>query len=388
MIPAFTPHLNSGDYHYPLDREHEDPFVECDIRFKANAVTATLTQKHNKAQELFYCWLTVQYFLNPKFREVLPHIKPTIKLPTCLVSHSWVGCATEAPSVSFKLDQDAIMAALTKETLADTYPYSLYFSRLKGTEIQPQQNQYLIEFVKPYQLLASGTQIAVAKVKTYCYEVSESFSRYFDTDFPTNPIQARFHLSWNKYVKWVTPGVVPTAGTTLEKLQHCLTQPPTQDILKAFTSLLSDVSFPERPTQPEAIIEHAGLIYNFYQRMYGNIPKAGPLLAYRHKKIWHVVTASTRNDSRICSSIFRPGFEGEITQTHSYTELGNTLKLEDSYSNFSRPQGEELAKINADLTSLSHYLKANRSGSMKGSCVGSYLHKCYTDKHPTLNPLK
>jgi hypothetical protein len=54
MIPAFTPHADTGQYHYPLEREADNPFQEAEVLFKAKTVETTLLgTRISKSYDLF-----------------------------------------------------------------------------------------------------------------------------------------------------------------------------------------------------------------------------------------------------------------------------------------------------------------------------------------------
>jgi hypothetical protein len=134
MIAAFTPHAHSGEYHYPLPRANEDPFVECQEEYQTVMVIHALaSSKIKRDQSLMMGWMLVQYFFNPKFKEVLPAFKPTFNTETM---RTQVGFGTASPHAWLHLtpSREALEAMMTKSILSQNPEVRNYFGLLATTQ--------------------------------------------------------------------------------------------------------------------------------------------------------------------------------------------------------------------------------------------------------------
>lgn len=288
-IPAFTPHASSGpDYHYPVAREHDDPFDEFEPLFKATMVAKAFDVGHDKSQRFIFAWAYLQYLNNPTFRSRFPSYTLDIEPKPIQVSYTRPGLGAKQ-STQADTDQVVPKEALL-EDLRKTISARLIAESVNGVtyafDWDPEVGPY-IKLLKQRKNLKQPLQpgefrFTLKKVCSKQYPADTIFTtktepkdNYYWQATSTTVVSPATGIAdkWYRQMQWENHPPIPAHSDPIEQLASLGKLPPSietmQAVKLAFRNLQETYPLPDISTASDIeILNHAHTIWKAYQAYY------------------------------------------------------------------------------------------------------------------------
>ena len=295
-IPAFTPHQASGEYHYPLERQVEDPIQEFKAKFAAYRERKT---GPNPAERLLLQWALIQFVTNPSFKTKCPEACPEIETPATNIQIIFPEYRIPG-NTTVQLSKQVVLNLLTKETILANPGVSEYLG-LYNAAIEPapagEDIHYLTLNRRVHKQIPDGTKLYLRR------EVCNSYVDYRLIS-PEIPNLRRLTEKMAANANWVDATPLPDNKLPIkEYLAQLGKGTPTTDHFEAYAAAVARI-FKEYPRPADevgtpdvqALREHAHQISALYMAYLNpvRLPRDtkpmefAPLLAVEEAGTWIV----------------------------------------------------------------------------------------------------
>lgn len=319
MIAAFTPHADTGKYHYPLERENENPFTEAEILFKATSIEATLLgQRIAKNMEVFMGWLFLQYLSNPKFREQVPAFKPELNIESSF--RFSLGLFEKTHTFKVLPTQETLLAGFQSAWITNHPQVRKYLMMLAASQpsapLQPGERAFT--FLRQDGNIPAGTRMVLSpaqyQIKTYDGEQISAVIRA--AYVPPNKIIPQ---RWFPKIQWEQPWELPDKSSSWEEQMSRLSQlPPSPEVHAALCSLLVEIGKTPMPTNTAELHQLMATLRKVYGVFWSHevMPQFWFPVYEPRLKIWTLTNLRPRSfrDDYYCGQAAYPTIAGD--QTH------------------------------------------------------------------------
>lgn len=272
MIPAFTPHADTGQYHYPLEREAENPFQEAEVLFKAKTVETTLLgTRISKSYDLFLGWLLVQYLTNPIFRQKVPSFQPNMEVEAPLRLH--LGVFKKQYQLRISPSRSTLLAGFNLEWVAEQPQVRKYLTVLKTKSPLPplRPGELPFTFNKTDEGIPAGTKMilnAPQLVEEHIW--ADGYYSYVQRQYLVYPANRPLCQRLLRKIKFDALPELPSPTDTLEEQLTKLRQmPPTSEAEQALQQVLAQIGQFPSPTNFQELLALSLRLRRLYSCFYG-----------------------------------------------------------------------------------------------------------------------